>query len=263
MVVAEGKVVMASPSAGRILDPADGQCDLGGMCGKFTQMYSWAEIHEFSSLIRGSDGGGGEGGGGGNDGRETVTPMRAAHVIRLNAAGARETVPMRWGFIDRASPTPFARPKHMHARGETVDRLPTFAAAFAHRRGLVAVKTFNVGEEVTPKKTVQHVLTPGDGAPIGLSVIWEAVAGPDGGEPLTFVMVTTAPNGLIARVTDRMPAVILPEAWGTWLGENGATAAEANALLAPYAGELDMAPQAKPPPRPRGGNPHPQPPPLV
>ncbi len=74
--------------------------------------------------------------------------MRAAHVIRLNENGARETVPMRWGFIDRASVAPFARSRHMHARGETVDRLPTFAAAIAHRRGLVAVKTFNVGEEI-------------------------------------------------------------------------------------------------------------------
>jgi putative SOS response-associated peptidase YedK len=232
------------------------------MCGKFTQMYSWAEIHAFSSLIgSGSDGGGGHSAGDGNDAPETVTPMRSAHVIRLNEVGKRETVPMRWGFIDRASATPFARPRHMHARGETVDRLPTFAAAFAHRRGLVAVKTFNVGEEVTPKKTVQHVLTPRDGRPIGLAVIWERVAGLDGQPLLTFVMVTTPPNDLIARVTDRMPAVIPPEHWGTWLGESGASPADAKALLVPHAGELDMALQPKPTAKPRAGGQYPHSPP--
>lgn len=225
------------------------------MCGKFTQMYSWAEIHAYSGLI-------GSGDGGGNDAPETVTPMRAAHVIRLNDTCIRETVPMRWGFIDRASAAPFARPRHMHARGETVDRLPTFAAAFAHRRGLVAVKTFNVGEEVG-KKTVQHELTPCDGSPIGLAVIWEAVAGPDGQSLLTFVMVTTAPNDLIGRVTDRMPAVIPPEQWGIWLGEDGASAADAKALLVPYAGELDMALQAKPASRARGGGPQPYAPLMI
>jgi hypothetical protein len=35
---------------------------------------------------------------------------------------------------------------------------------------------------------------------------------------LTFAMVTVAANKLIGEITDRMPAVIPPEHWGTWLG---------------------------------------------
>lgn len=179
---------------------------------------------------------------------ETVTPMRFAPVIRLNESGQRETARMRWGFIDERSKEPMARPRHMHARAETIDRLPTFSAAFAHRRGIVAVNTFNVGEEVSPRKTIQHVLTPRDRKPIGLVAIWEAVKVGDA-ELLTFVMVTTAPKELIGSVTDRMPAVIPPEHWDTWLG---GPREEAKALLVPYAGELDMALQPKAPPRPRG-----------
>jgi putative SOS response-associated peptidase YedK len=32
-------------------------------------------------------------------------------------------------------------------------------------------------------------------------------------------MVTVPPNKLIARITDRMPAVIAPNDWAKWLGE--------------------------------------------
>ena len=48
--------------------------------------------------------------------------MRMANIMRLNAAGERELVPMRWGFAGKDDTNP-ARPKHMHARGETVEQV--------------------------------------------------------------------------------------------------------------------------------------------
>jgi putative SOS response-associated peptidase YedK len=48
---------------------------------------------------------------------------------------------------------------------------------------------------------------------------------------LTFVMVTTPPNALIARITDRMPAILPRETWAMWLGETDASLAEVKALL--------------------------------
>jgi hypothetical protein len=54
------------------------------MCGKFTQMSSWQEVHAFSQplVVGGAD--------------EVVvsTPMRDAKIMRLNAAGERELVTM-------------------------------------------------------------------------------------------------------------------------------------------------------------------------
>ncbi|MGD0864343.1 MAG: SOS response-associated peptidase [Rhizomicrobium sp.] len=218
------------------------------MCGKFTQMMSWRELHELSDFLRAGSAGG----------IETATPMRMARVIRLDREGKRENVAMRWGFASLRSKTPQDRPEHIHARAETIDSLPTFRDAFAHSRGLLVVNNFNEGEEVTPKKTVQHTITPRDGKPVGIAVLWQAWTHRDEGELLTFAMVTTAANNLISRITDRMPAVIAPEQWATWLGETNATLDEVKALLVPFEGDWDMQEQKKPPP-PRPGKPNPQP----
>jgi putative SOS response-associated peptidase YedK len=191
------------------------------MCGKFTQLYSWQDVHAFSQPIGtvvAAD-------------EELVvsTPMRTAQIMRLNAAGDRELVEMRWGFAGKDDVDP-ARPKHMHARGETVDRLQTFARAFAHRRGILMVHTFNEGEELPSGKTKQWVVTPQDGHPIAIAVICEEWNNATG-TLRTFVQVTTPANILISRITDRMPAILPRETWATWLGETGASPAEVKALL--------------------------------
>lgn len=190
------------------------------MCGKFTQLASWQEVHAFSQpLVEKVPA----------DEVVTSTPMRFAKVMRLNADGACELAPMRWGFADRNSATPLQRPKQMHARAETIDKLPTFRQAFSGRRGILMVHTFNEGEEVGGR-TKQWTITPNDGQPIAIAVIWEQwINGPEVLD--TFVQVTVPANTLISRITDRMPAILLQADWPTWLGETGASPADVKSLL--------------------------------
>jgi putative SOS response-associated peptidase YedK len=158
--------------------------------------------------------------------------MRFANIMRLNADGAREMVSMRWGFAGKDDAGP-ARPKHMHARWETIHTLPTFKRGFAHARGILMVHTFNEGEELPNGKTKQWAVTPNDGQPIAIAVICEEWR--NGAETLmTFVQVTTPANKLISRITDRMPAILPREAWPVWLGETDAGFDEVRALLRTY-----------------------------
>jgi putative SOS response-associated peptidase YedK len=99
----------------------------------------------------------------------------------------------------------------------------------AHSRGILMVHTFNQGE-LPNGKTKQWVVTPNDGQPVAIAVINEVWQ--NGPEALqTFMMVTTPPNALIARITDRMPAMLLRDAWPVWLGETGASLEDVKALL--------------------------------
>jgi putative SOS response-associated peptidase YedK len=204
------------------------------MCGKFTQRSTWKDVHAFSQpLTLPADG-------------EIVmaTPMMFAQVLRLNADGAREVAPMRWGFADRGAKNP-ARPKHMHARAEGIETKPTFAEAFATRRAILPVHTFNEGEALANGKTKQWTIAPKDGRPLAMAVIWEEWL--NGAERLaTFILITVPANPLIGRITDRMPAFLAPEDWPTWLGETGANTEELKALLRTWddAGAWDMAEQS-------------------
>ena len=208
------------------------------MCGKFTQMLSWSEVVELSDLLGTTEA----------DPIETVTPMRLASVIARDDQGRRRPVRMRWGLVLPGADPRKAKPV-IHARAETIDVKPTFRAAFAARRGILAVTTFNEGREVTPTKTEQYVLSPADGAPIGIAVVWERWGEPHGGSLFSFAMVTVPPNPLIATLTDRMPALIAESDWPVWLGETAASPDAIKALLKPSDRDLHMRKAEKPPSR--------------
>jgi len=197
------------------------------MCGKFVQMKDWEAMVELAELVLSTSHGL----------SETITPMRVASVIRVNADGKREVARMRWGFVPANAADQNIGAQFIHARAETIEEKPTYRDAFFNRRGLVIVRTFNEGKEITPTKTEQHVITPRDGKPLAIAVIWERWRK----LPLeSFAMVTTAANALIGTITDRMPAVIAPEHWGRWLGEEPASVDELKAILKPYEGDWDM-----------------------
>jgi putative SOS response-associated peptidase YedK len=212
------------------------------MCGKFTQMMSWGELVELADL-QASIGG---------EAIETVTPMRFAGVITCDVQGRRKSVRMRWGLVPPDTKDPATAKPHIHARAESLEAKPTFRDAFRNRRGLIAVTTFNEGREITPTKTEQHVLTPLDGKPVAIAVVWERWSERQGSSLLSFAMVTVPPNPLVATITDRMPALIDEPDWGRWLGEVPASVEELKALLRPSNRALDMRVATKPPPKPRG-----------
>lgn len=203
------------------------------MCGKFTRMRAWREVYAFYRHWTSNESVA-------PNAPIVATPMHTAPILRVNEAGEGVVADYRWGLPGANDKTP-KLPRHIHARAETIDTLPTFAEAFALRRGLLLVDTFNEGEELPNGKTRQWTITPKDGGAVGIGVICETWR--NGDQTLDcFVMATTPANALISRITDRMPAVIAPADWQVWLS---GTVEQAKALLAPFddAGSWEMEPQ--------------------
>jgi putative SOS response-associated peptidase YedK len=63
--------------------------------------------------------------------------------------------------------------------------------------------------------------------------LWETWRSPEGERIRSFTIATTTPNELCAKLHNRMPVVLKPEAWPMWLGEEPADPAHLKALLAP------------------------------
>jgi putative SOS response-associated peptidase YedK len=58
---------------------------------------------------------------------------------------------------------------------------------------------------------------------MALAGLWENWQSPAGDWIRTFAVITTPPNELCAELHNRMPAVLKPEMWPAWLGEEPAT----------------------------------------
>lgn len=182
------------------------------MCGKFAAMVAWRGVTDLSQPLPVRA----------DDQLVLYTPMATLPVIVYDRdAKRRRVVPMRWGFPDWKNPR---LPKPIHARAETIDSLEMFRDAFAHgQRGIVIFRTFNEGQEITPKKTEQWTIDPGDEVPRGIAFLWRRFHPQEFPAPfLACVMATVPASPLIAPITERMPAILEQEDWPVWLGEQGA-----------------------------------------
>jgi len=59
-----------------------------------------------------------------------------------------------------------------------------------------------------------------DGEPLALAGLWSSWRDPDSAARLyTCTILTTDPNGLVARLHNRMPVILDPSDWDAWLAE--------------------------------------------
>jgi putative SOS response-associated peptidase YedK len=58
-----------------------------------------------------------------------------------------------------------------------------------------------------------------NGSPFGLAGLWENWRNPNTGEwERTFAIITVPSNELVAKIHDRMPAILEPSGYDRWLG---------------------------------------------
>jgi putative SOS response-associated peptidase YedK len=118
----------------------------------------------------------------------------------------------------------------INAQSETADSKPAFRDAWRKGRCLVVADGFYEWPE--PKKP--RFITLKDDAPFAFAGLWDQW----GDEKLkTFTILTTQPNAFMAEVHNRMPVMLAPDSWSSWLGETPATSTELKALCAPFPSE--------------------------
>jgi putative SOS response-associated peptidase YedK len=170
-----------------------------------------------------------------------IPPMQELPVYCVDAQqGARLTV-MRWGFVPAWAREPGKGAPLNNARAETVAVKPAFRAAYRQRRCLVPMNGFYEWNRSGSQKLPYYVQMRNEElfAVAGLYECWPGNA--DAPAMMTFTVLTTAANALMAPIHDRMPVIVPPAAYEDWLDPRNTGARGLEPLLQPYPAEAMLA----------------------
>ncbi len=163
--------------------------------------------------------------------RYNIAPTQPIVIVRQGPKG-RELVPVRWGLIPWWAKDPKTLPLMINARAEGIAEKPAYRDPFKYRRCLVPASGFYEWQarEKGPKQP--YFIHPGGDGLIAFAGLWETWHGADGSEIDTATIVTTDANGPLRPIHERMPVILDPRDFQTWLSPE-TTASEAEALLRP------------------------------
>jgi len=122
---------------------------------------------------------------------------------------------------------------NINAKAEGIENKPAFRKAFERRRYLVPVDNFYEWKKTGTGKQ-PYAIALADRGIMALAGLWENWHSPAGEWVRSFAIITTTPNQLCAQLHNRMPVVLKPDAWPTWLGEQPATVRDLQTLLVSY-----------------------------
>ena len=147
-----------------------------------------------------------------------VAPTQILPVVTLRE-GRRALRPMRWGFpalwLARDGKDPWRGPPLINAKAEEAAAKPTWAAALRARRCLVPTTGFY--EWLKVGKARYPLWFRPVGAPtLTLAGLWGEFER-EGRTVACLSILTTAANGTVAPVHDRMPVLLAPTDWDRWL----------------------------------------------
>ena len=140
---------------------------------------------------------------------------------------------LRWGLNPYWAKDIKVSFANINAKAEGIETRPAFHQAFERRRCLVPVDSFYDWKKTGTGKQPYAIALANRGF-MALADLCENWKSPADEWVRSFTIVTTEPNELCAQLHNRMPVVLVPEAWPVWLGEEPADEAQLKSLLAPY-----------------------------
>ncbi len=142
----------------------------------------------------------------------------------------------RWGLIPFWAKDKGIGSKMINARVETLLEKPVFKPLLARNRCIVPLDGFYEWKKEGSKKIPYRIIAK-DQDIFSVAGLWDVWKDVETGELLnSFTIITRAPNTLMEKIHDRMPAMLLPEHEKLWIDPE-ITATDALQLLIPYPSE--------------------------
>ena len=166
--------------------------------------------------------------------RYNIAPTQAIGIVRLTEGpGRREWATVSWGLVPSWAGDPDVGSRLINARAETAADKPSFRTALRRRRCLVPADGFYEWQAVGRRKQ-PHLIRPRQGGPLAFAGLWERWHGPGGICLETVAILTTEANDAVRPIHDRMPVLLRPQDYSTWLDPLRQHPAELQPLLRPW-----------------------------
>lgn len=139
----------------------------------------------------------------------------------------------KWGLIPSWAKDPKIGNRLINARSETLAEKPSFRSAYKKRRCLIPTTGFYEWQRNPDgkTKTPMHIALK-SGTPFAFAGLWESWHSPEGDHTRSCTIITTEPNDLMAPIHNRMPVILPPEQYDSWLDPSDRT--DLQELLTPY-----------------------------
>ena len=149
--------------------------------------------------------------------RYNVAPTQPITVVVQRDDG-RAVELHRWGLVPSwAKSVSEAGARMINARAETIATSAAFRASFLRRRCVIPADGFYEWRREGRAKQPFLIHTPND-VPLAFAGIWAPWRDPDSGEWLiSAAVVTTAANGTVGQLHNRMPAILGDDEWRLWI----------------------------------------------
>ena len=172
--------------------------------------------------------------------RYNIAPTSQVFAIRPreveNPNPNLEAVRLRWGLTPKWARSDEPASRLVNARAETVASKPSFRAALRSRRCVVPASGFYEWETVGRAKR-PWLFRRRDERPFGFAGLWETWRAIDGVAVESCTIITTTPNAVLQPIHDRMPVMLEPAQFTTWLDPQNSDPAALADLLRPAPAE--------------------------
>jgi len=132
--------------------------------------------------------------------------------------GHRELSLVRWGLIPSWAKDPDIGQRMINARAESLAEKPSFRGPLRRKRCLILADGFYEWQTVPgATRKLPIYLRLKSRKVFAFAGLWDRWLDPDGVARTTCVIITTAPNALVAPIHDRMPVILPREHYHLWL----------------------------------------------
>ncbi|MCX7636159.1 MAG: SOS response-associated peptidase [Syntrophales bacterium] len=156
-------------------------------------------------------------------------------VLALCEVGnRREAGVFRWGLIPAWMKEVPKNGGFINARAETLASKVSFRDAFRSRRCLIIADGFYEWQKVEGKRKQPWFFYLRSGEPFAFAGLYESWKPPQGESVNTCTIITTQANEIVAPVHDRMPVILPPDVYDSWLDPANRDIRNLTDLLRPY-----------------------------